>query len=384
MQDSRDAAGPPEGSIDTAMRGLAEGPGSGDLIGDLVAARLFGGLFEAPKIGRFAILEVIGSGGMGTVYAAHDPELDRKVAIKVVRGDPGSAPEAQARLVREARVLARLNHPHVVTIHESGVHDDQVFVVMEHVEGRTIAAWADERPRSWVEIVEMYVRVGEGLAAAHALGVVHRDFKPANVLVGIDERPRVVDFGLARPVDPRALAGLDPRVRGNTIDYSITATGQVCGTPGFIAPELFSGARPSPHTDLYAYCMVVMEALSGEHREQVPGELIDLLLRGLARDPADRWPAMEPLLEALRAVARSHQPSRSGRPLAARRGPAALALAGLTALLIGLVILDRLGIVELFRSARIIALDLAALLIVLGVIALGLALARRPGRGSSR
>ncbi|MBL9103683.1 MAG: protein kinase [Myxococcales bacterium] len=163
-----------------------------------VKARLFGGPAESARIGRFAVLRRIGAGGMGVVYAAYDEELDRKVAIKLVRPGRGD-PDTRARSRREAQALARLSHPNVVQVYEVGEYEGQVYLAMEHVQGQTLRAWQASAPRGWRELVAMYLQVGRGLAAAHARGLVHRDFKPDNVLVGDDDqRPRVLDFGLVR------------------------------------------------------------------------------------------------------------------------------------------------------------------------------------------
>lgn len=280
------------------------------LLEDLVAARLFGPTTPPATIGRFTVLDLIGSGGMGRVYAAHDPDLDRKVAIKVVRNVPGpeeSLALAQARLTREARVLAQLNHPNVVEVHECGVHDQQVYLVMELVHGVTLDSWLRERVRPWTEVLALVLAAGEGLASAHALGIVHRDFKATNVIVGTDGRPRVVDFGLARPMSARPPAAAPTASGPTTFDYSITGTGRISGTPGYLAPELLGGARASPRSDIYAYCVTLLEAADARSTDAMPGEIIDVALRGLVEDPSKRWSDMPQLLDALRGAAREVQ-----------------------------------------------------------------------------
>jgi predicted Ser/Thr protein kinase len=327
-------------AVEGALRALADDGPEAAWVEDIVAARLFTSVRPPVRVGRFGVLEVMGSGGMGTVYAAHDPELDRKVALKVVRSSPTSDEPphaARSRLLREARVLARLTHPNVVTIHEHGIHEGQVFLVMELVDGVPLHEWLAVGTRPWTEIVELFLGAAEGLAAAHAIGIVHRDFKPANVLVGRDGRPRVVDFGLARPIareppaSPRAAGA-----RAAAIEYSITATGLVSGTPGYIAPELLAGAKASPRTDVYAFCIALLAALSPGSAQQgqgasarpqaIPGAVIDALLRGIAADPDARWPTMAPLIAVLRSASgsapRRGSPVREGEQ--AWRGLAAL------------------------------------------------------------
>jgi serine/threonine protein kinase len=152
------------------------------------------------RIHRFAVLRQLGAGGMGVVYAAYDEELDRRVAIKVVREDM-VASQGRSRMLREAQAMAKVSHPNVVQVYEVGEFAGQVFVAMEFVKGITLADWLTAEERAWEEILEMYLQAGRGLAAAHHQGLVHRDFKPDNVLVGADGRARVLDFG------PRARRG---------------------------------------------------------------------------------------------------------------------------------------------------------------------------------
>src|SRR5262249_47453655 len=161
---------------------------------------------SAPKVlGRYLVHEAIGRGGMGVVYAAHDPELDRKVAIKLMQPETSeqiSPSKARARLMHEAQAMARISHPNVIAVHDVGTFGEQVFIAMEYVDGRTLNQWLTERARTWREVLGMFVQAGRGLAAAHAGGILHRDFKPENVLVDKQGRARVVDFGLARPAEP--------------------------------------------------------------------------------------------------------------------------------------------------------------------------------------
>jgi tetratricopeptide (TPR) repeat protein len=239
------------------------------------------------SIGRFLVLGALGMGGMGMVLSAYDPDLERKVAVKLLRGDVWRGDRAQAgreALLREAQTMARLSHPNIVAVHEVGLLDGGAYVVMEQVEGRTLREWLREGPRSWQEILALVREVGRGLSAAHQEGVVHRDFKPDNVLVGRDGRPRISDFGLS-------------------------AGGEgVAGTPGYMSPQQRAGERGGPETDQYAFCVTLWEALQGERpaaaprvpeEPRAPGWIFAALARGLAERPEDRWPSMDALLDAL-------------------------------------------------------------------------------------
>ena len=286
-----------------------------------IHAQLFGE--SAPVyLGRYRVGERLGAGAMGTVFAAHDESLDRAVAIKVLR-DRGEG--AEARMLREARALARLSHPNVVTVHEVGTDADRTFVVMEFVPGKTLADWQPGRP--WRAVVHAYIEAGRGLAAVHAAGLVHRDFKPSNVLVGSDGRVRVADFGLVRAVDseevPAARIALNPGL-------TQTATGALVGTPAYMAPEQIRGKSVGKHSDLFAFCASLYEALAGRRPfvgEGVEGTLAliaqgpapipqravgEVLARGLAEDPALRWASMADLLEALQVATRRRSPRLMG------------------------------------------------------------------------
>src|SRR5882672_6481115 len=153
------------------------------------------------EVGRFVLLGMVGRGGMGEVYAAHDPELDRKVAIKILRGKAGrseGAAEGRARLIREAQAIAKVSHPNVVVVYDVGTFDGRVLIAMELVAGHTLGYWLQAQPRTLAEILEVFTGAGRGLGAAHEKELVHRDFKPENVMVGIDGQVRVMDFGLVR------------------------------------------------------------------------------------------------------------------------------------------------------------------------------------------
>jgi len=293
--------------------------------------------------GRYEVLEPIGAGGMGVVYAARDHQLRRTVALKMLQpGGAGDASEARMRerLLREARAMARLSHPNVLAVYEVGELDGQVFLAMELVEGRTLTAWLGEERRSWREVLDVFLEAARGLAAAHAAGLIHRDFKPDNVLVGADGRVRVTDFGLASALAPapgdRAEGGDSQPVR------SVTVTA-LAGSPAYMAPEQLRGERVDARADVFSYCVALYEALYGERpfrgeslaelegairrgdlnstrRRKVPAWLRRTLVRGLRHDSAERFQSIEAIVAALE----------SGRTGAWRRLAAAVTL--LTAL----------------------------------------------------
>src|SRR5260221_87553 len=189
-------------------------------------------LVKGEQLGRYVVEEVIGEGGMGVVYAAYDPELHRRVALKLVQPDMRNATEGRARLLREAQAMAQLSHPNVIHVYDVGTYEDQVFLALEFIDGEHLAKWVWRTKPSWREIVRVFMAGGRGLAAAHATGLVHRDFKPDNVLRGKDGRVLVMDFGIARaeggPDDtPPAPSGSQPRLA------PLTELGVVMGTPGY-------------------------------------------------------------------------------------------------------------------------------------------------------
>lgn len=258
------------------------------------------------KLGRYVIAEVLGMGGMGVVYVARDPELQRDVAIKVLRSDFARAhPDAARRIIREARAMAKLSHPNVVAVYDVGTIDDQVFVAMERITGTSLREWLRSTPRSPAEILEVFSDAGRGLVTAHDSGIVHRDFKPDNVLVGRDGRARVTDFGLAYD------AGDDDEAR------------IVAGTPAYMAPEQHAGGHVDARSDQFGFAVALYEALYGARpfsgatretlvedirrgsvapppaRTKVPASLRRILLRALAVTPGNRFPTMHELLKAL-------------------------------------------------------------------------------------
>jgi eukaryotic-like serine/threonine-protein kinase len=291
-------------------------------------------LARGTPLGRYLVLERVGAGAMGVVYAAYDPELDRKVAVKLLHPalQGSESTEARsARVRREAQALARLSHPCVVSIFDVGVEGTLVYLTMEWVEGVTLRQWLAERPRSWREVLEVLRGAGEGLAAAHATGLVHRDFKPDNVMVGRDGRVRVTDFGLARlagAAGEEEAAPEDPVL----LDAALTRTGAVVGTPAYMAPEQLSGAPAEALSDQYAFCVTLWEALHGQRPGQgearpppgLPAGVRRVIQRGLSAEPRARHPSMAALLEALQRAARA--------PLRRR---SALLTVGLGALMLG-------------------------------------------------
>ncbi len=298
-----------------------------------IHARLFGGEVEAVRIGRFQILETLGQGGMGVVYAAEDAQLDRQVALKVIRDAAlsGGAGE-RARLLREARALAKLSHPNVVQVHEVGEHEGDVFIVMELVRGTTLGQWLAAEPRSLPAILERFIAAAQGLEAAHRVGIVHRDFKPTNALVGADGRVRIVDFGLARG-EPK---GLDITAVGRTHTtpdqpeaVTLTTLTQA-GTPAYMSPEQAIGAMCDARSDQFSFCVALFEAVYGR-RPYTPEQLLahanhsdawpspvpkdgpapkwlrKVLARGLAPLPAQRFASMAAVIDVLQRAPRQRR-----------------------------------------------------------------------------
>jgi len=326
-------------------------------------------LERGAMLGRYLVLHQLGEGWMGVVYSAYDPELDRKVAVKLISAGASEelAGDGQARLLREAQAMARVSHPNVIAVYDVGTLNNRVFVAMELVEGGTLKDWIRAKKRSTKEILITFVDAGRGLAAAHAVGLVHRDFKPENVLISKNEgRAQVTDFGLARlagSADERgmkgaALTSLPKRIeksgddRGRLLDAQITQHGLVMGTPQYMSPEQHLGKDPDARSDQFSFCAALYWALYGKRpfdpvqlaaaavkldeaedktraersanaaakasigkgviaeppkEVKVPSEVKKAILRGLSVDPAQRYPSMEELLKRLAPREKSTQ-----------------------------------------------------------------------------
>jgi tetratricopeptide (TPR) repeat protein/predicted Ser/Thr protein kinase len=322
-------------------------PAADGLDRDLALARLqermLGVEPEAVKIGRFVVLRKLGQGAMGIVYLAYDPKLDRRVALKLVDTSAlgSEMGDAQIRLEREAQAAAALGHPNVVTVYDVGQQGEDVFLAMEYVEGSSLTDWMKEE-HGWREVVEVFTEIAQGLAAAHAADLIHRDFKPDNVLMGKDGRPRVADFGLARPTqgwsahDAAKMLRSDPSTRALMLrsDNAMASTGEVCGTPAYMAPEQFAGVDVTAASDQFGFCASMYEALFGyrpykgqsvtelavaviENKREplptghrVPKSVIDAVLRGLHPEVDKRHPSMHALAERLQGALRARTRNR--------------------------------------------------------------------------
>jgi eukaryotic-like serine/threonine-protein kinase len=290
-------------------------------------------LARGAAIGRYVVLNLLGRGGMGEVYAAFDPELDRKVAVKLLRArieNGVTLTEGRQRTLREAQAIARLSHPNVIVVYDVGTFREQVFIAMEFVDGHTASYWAHAQPRTWQEILKVYMAAGRGLQAAHEKGMVHRDFKPENVMVGRDGEVRVMDFGLARQIDGRPavpspsapvttttarfgdlateggtivlhrrpdggapvtaanvdgvvqdMQDTDPSANSDVFNARLTRTGAIMGTPAYMAPEQFFKAATDARSDQFSFCVTLYEALYGER--PFPGNNIQSLVGNIVQ-----------------------------------------------------------------------------------------------------
>jgi len=308
-------------------------------IGGVAGAELPPQPSPGDRVSRYEILRLVGAGGMGEVYEAFDPLLGRKVALKLMHGSNGASDdEMRARLLGEAKALARLVHPNVVAVHDVGLAAGRVFLAMDFIEGQTLAEWLAggrldagdvkpaHSPRGWREILDVYLRAGRGLAAAHEAGLVHRDFKPANVMVGDDRRVCVTDFGLACVsgivADDAVTGPEDPGERSEIIDVH-THRGALVGSPGFMAPEQMAGEPIDARADVFSFCVALYRGLFGfrpfagrtlralrtnilEERVRAPPDRTDVpvwlyvqVVRGLRARPDDRPGSLTALLRSI-------------------------------------------------------------------------------------
>ncbi|MCA3013139.1 MAG: serine/threonine protein kinase [Myxococcaceae bacterium] len=272
------------------------------------------------QLGRYRVTGTRGAGGMGVVVSAYDPQLDREVALKLLRPDIDAAPDAaRQRLVREAQLMARVRHANVVTVHDVVVDQDRIFIAMELVDGVTVREWLEQAPRSDAEVLRVFIDAGRGLSAAHRAGVVHRDFKPDNVLLDASGQVLVSDFGLAWSKALPAVAR--PEARGST--GSASRASATIGTPAYMAPEQLAGAQVDAQADQFSFCVALFEALHGKRPFEaatraglleaitagalpaglrpVSAHLDRAVRRGLSADPTRRFPSLDALLDALAA-----------------------------------------------------------------------------------
>jgi tRNA A-37 threonylcarbamoyl transferase component Bud32 len=289
---------------------LAKGPSENSTSADSLARR-----------GRFVLLRKLGEGGMGEVFVAYDEQLDRRVAIKLLHSDDASE-EARLRLLREAQALARMAHPNVVTVFEVGQIDTDVFIAMEYIDGVTLRDWQEAEGRTISDIIDAYIAAGRGLAAVHEAGLVHRDFKPTNVMVSKDDRVRILDFGLAH-----GRSEAQPKVENVAqhrpmLDSKLTMTGAFVGTPAYMSPEQHQGEKVDSRSDQFSFCIALYEAVYRKHPFgdklyemlrlmlegkalrpptgiEVPERVRVAIMRGLDRKPEDRFANMNELLGAL-------------------------------------------------------------------------------------
>jgi tetratricopeptide (TPR) repeat protein/predicted Ser/Thr protein kinase len=315
------------------------------------------GLVTGTLLGRYVVVDQLGAGGMGTVYVGYDTQLARRVAIKVLRPD-ARGQEAQARLLFEAQTMARLTHPNVLAVYDVGTFGDGVFVATEYVEGQTLRTWVKE-PHSWREALAVLTAAGRGLEAAHAAGIVHRDFKPANVFLGKDGRVVVGDFGIARANEARAdsstpsleslmsLGSIAPAPTSSAGTLDAHENEAIVGTVGYMSPERAFDHRDDARSDQFSFCVTLYRALYGQSpfayfdlpsyvqsllepprpppANRAPTWVYAVVRRGLAHEPSERFASMTELLQAL-----ERDPTRRRRAWATGAcGVALAAIAGL-------------------------------------------------------
>ncbi|MEM7156143.1 MAG: serine/threonine-protein kinase [Myxococcota bacterium] len=311
-----------------------------------VRQRLLSAGSASTRIGRYRLLEPIGRGGMGAVYTAYDEQLDRKVALKTLLPEQLPSERIRLRFLREAQAQARLSHPNVVTVHEVGESNDEVFLAMEYVHGQSVREWLKSEP-AWTEVLDVFVRAGRGVMAAHDAGLIHRDLKPANIMRNDDGVVKVLDFGLARlaEYEDESTEGALPVSASSSLSSNLTQSNVIMGTPAYMAPEQLEGRPLDPRSDQYSFCVALWEGLTGTRPfggEDVDGQLkarldgppawpsdappvpraiTDALRKGLAVDADARWPSMAHLLTVL-----DRDSARGGRKWVAGFGVATVAV----------------------------------------------------------
>ncbi len=349
--DAKNAATVPLGGGSPPVAAAAALPPDSQTLGPIPTTRVAPNSPE--RLGRFEVKEKLGEGGMGVVLLATDPQLGRRVALKVLHRD-AQTPDARRRLLREAQGVAQLAHENVVVVHEVGTHEGRDYIAMEYVAGGTLTKW--QVGKSWLEILAMYMRAGRGLVAAHEAGLVHRDFKPDNVLVGDDGRARVSDFGLVATTDERPAEDLSHTERSlrdeSVLAVTLTRTGSIMGTPRYMAPEQHLGQSVDARADQFAFCAALYGALYGQPPfpaevyqvlvatvlageiapvpadSPVPPAIRDAILRGLSTRRDDRFPSMRELLDALVVEPPATARSRRARWVMALALALAIAAAG--------------------------------------------------------
>ncbi len=274
------------------------------------------------RLGRFAVLRELGAGGMGVVYAGYDERLDRKVAIKLLHASATGDSLGRARLVREAQAMAKVAHPNVAHVYEVAQQEERVYVVMQFIDGVDLRAWRERDAPSWHAAAQAYLQAGRGLAAAHAAGLVHRDFKPSNVMIDKTGHVRVLDFGIARAVDDVASSVREEDLSAADMDALRTQTGALVGTPAYLPPEVLRGSRADERSDQFSFCVSMFETIYGRRpfgngktadlivalldgqpprkpEGNVPGWVFRVLSRGLRSQPSERYDSMTSLLAAI-------------------------------------------------------------------------------------
>ncbi|MEO8702651.1 MAG: serine/threonine-protein kinase [Kofleriaceae bacterium] len=302
-------------------------------------------IFIGSKIDRYEIVKRLGAGGMGIVYEARDTELERNVALKLVKPRGISIEDAQRRMRREAQAMAKLSSAYTVGIHDIGTHGDKVFIAMELLRGGTLRDWMRE-PHDWREVTELFLKLARGLSDAHSAGIVHRDFKPENVLLGGNGEVRIADFGLARSCG--SIESVDGTPAKPVVPMQTAS--ELAGTPAYMSPEQLQEAPTDVRTDQFSFAVAFYEALEGTRpfaaagsdftaiaaavleaqprawQKSVPRWLRETIAKGFARDPEQRWPSMDLMQRELELGLR-------------RRSPWPLIVAGVLVVLAALAVL---------------------------------------------